>query len=519
MRSACWACEGWERQEIVWLCDPKESPKAVWAFTSLDAFRRPLRLYPEGAQGQWRSYKAARMVPPGYRLKVLFQVDSTLRLLPEERISQPVEITLRICKDLPDLNPEEEQIVRTDISPRSGRKIFVASLPEVNVIRTQPGSPKTEARGVVADGPVDGSVVLLPRVTETEFKAQVKRAPPFWSNFRHETPALRRESLRMDWMRCRLGHVVPEAEIEDIKKALEPHVGWLMCLYRRLSSMDVSGETGFGISQIQAGELMMSTGICDGSTTKVADIDRFFIAAKVTPAELKKTLAVVNDKTLVRYEFLELLLRVAHHHFLKSGAAENMAEATVLILKAFEPDGRRAEQELHGFFRALCTEATDDLYKKHADLLAMVYKRFGGSKTPPGKPKFMALGEFQQLLEVANIHGLGFQPRQSSLAFRMGMMCQSDESGSSRFQEMTLFGPQFCCAKTTIKHQSLCQSLETSALRKLRNSQNKIETCQSNKSTPPEHTTHADRTSSMLAGLSWGNFKEACRGLSVRSGS
>lgn len=438
MRSACWACEGWERQEIVWLCDPKESPKAVWAFTSLDAFRRPLRLYPEGAQGQWRSYKAARMVPPGYRLKVLFQVDSTLRLLPEERISQPVEITLRICKDLPDLNPEEEQIVRTDISPRSGRKIFVASLPEVNVIRTQPGSPKTEARGVVADGPVDGSVVLLPRVTETEFKAQVKRAPPFWSNFRHETPALRRESLRMDWMRCRLGHVVPEAEIEDIKKALEPHVGWLMCLYRRLSSMDVSGETGFGISQIQAGELMMSTGICDGSTTKVADIDRFFIAAKVTPAELKKTLAVVNDKTLVRYEFLELLLRAAHHHFLKSGAAENMAEATVLILKAFEPDGRRAEQELHGFFRALCTEATDDLYKKHADLLAMVYKRFGGSKTPPGKPKFMALGEFQQLLEVANIHGLGFQPRQSSLAFRMGMMCQSDESGSSRFQEMTL---------------------------------------------------------------------------------
>lgn len=438
MRSACWACEGWERQEIVWLCDPKESPKAVWAFTSLDAFRRPLRLYPEGAQGQWRSYKAARMVPPGYRLKVLFQVDSTLRLLPEERISQPVEITLRICKDLPDLNPEEEQIVRTDISPRSGRKIFVASLPEVNVIRTQPGSPKTEARGVVADGPVDGSVVLLPRVTETEFKAQVKRAPPFWSNFRHETPALRRESLRMDWMRCRLGHVVPEAEIEDIKKALEPHVGWLMCLYRRLSSMDVSGETGFGISQIQAGELMMSTGICDGSTTKVADIDRFFIAAKVTPAELKKTRAVVNDKTLVRYEFLELLLRAAHHHFLKSGAAENMAEATVLILKAFEPDGRRAEQELRGFFRALCTEATDDLYKKHADLLAMVYKRFGGSKTPPGKPKFMALGEFQQLLEVANIHGLGFQPRQSSLAFRMGMMCQSDESGSSRFQEMTL---------------------------------------------------------------------------------
>ena len=32
----------------VQLTTPQESPKAVWAFTSLDAFRRPLRLYPEG---------------------------------------------------------------------------------------------------------------------------------------------------------------------------------------------------------------------------------------------------------------------------------------------------------------------------------------------------------------------------------------------------------------------------------------------------------------------------------------
>ncbi|CAJ1427244.1 unnamed protein product [Effrenium voratum] len=76
-----------------------------------------------------------------------------------------------------------------------------------------------------------------------------------------------------------------------------------------------------------------------------------------------------------------------------------MAEATALMLKALEPEGRRAEQELNDFFRAFCVEAVDDIYKKHADLLAAVYKIFGGSKTPPGKPKYMALGEFQLLLE------------------------------------------------------------------------------------------------------------------------
>lgn len=431
MRSACWACEGWERQEITWSSQDTQ-PKAVWAFTSLDDFRRPLRLHPDGGR-----YRAARMVPPGYRLKVIFQVDSTLQLLPEETIAQPVEVVLRISEDLPELTPDEEQIRRTDISPRSGRKIFVAGHDHVNIIRGLATKTETEARGVVI-GPMDGSAVLLPRVTETEFKAKVTRAPPFWSSFKHETPKIRRDALRVDWMRCRLGHVVPEAEVEDIKKALEPHYGWLMCLYRRISSGDVSGE-GFGISQLQAGELMMSAGICDGATTKVADIDRFFIAAKVTPAELRKTMVVVNDKTLVRYEFLEILLRVANHHFLKSGVAQNMTEAMALLLQAFEQDGRQAEQELNAFFRALCREAVDDLFKKYTDLLAALYKRFGGSKTPPGKPKFMALTEFQELLEEAKIHSiLGFQPRQSSYAFRLGMMSQTDESGSSRFQEMTL---------------------------------------------------------------------------------
>lgn len=148
-------------------------------------------------------------------------------------------------------------------------------------------------------------------------------------------------------------------------------------------------------------------------------------------------MAIVNDKTLVRYEFLEFLLRVANHHFFKSGAATSMAEAIALLLQTLEAEGRKMEREVTDFLEALWVEAVDDLYKKHVDMLGAVYKRFYGSKTPPGKPKFMALGEFQSLMEVADVHATGFQVRQSALAFRMGMMSQPDETGSSRFQEMS----------------------------------------------------------------------------------
>ena len=52
----------------------RSEAKVVFAFTSLDAFRRPLRLrYACGA------FRAARMVPPKHRFKVIFQVNSTLR--------------------------------------------------------------------------------------------------------------------------------------------------------------------------------------------------------------------------------------------------------------------------------------------------------------------------------------------------------------------------------------------------------------------------------------------------------
>lgn len=46
----------------VQLTTPQESPKAVWAFTSLDAFRRPLRLYPEGLSHMARGFLASAIV-------------------------------------------------------------------------------------------------------------------------------------------------------------------------------------------------------------------------------------------------------------------------------------------------------------------------------------------------------------------------------------------------------------------------------------------------------------------------
>ncbi|CAE7487860.1 Nlrc3, partial [Symbiodinium pilosum] len=203
MKSACWACEGWVRQEIEWPYDPRDAclhvtdpPKAVWAFTGLDSFRRALRLRPEG--GAHPCFKAARMVPPGHRLQVIFQVDSRIALLPgagRDKLAVPAELTLRICQELPELQPDPGGVVCAGISPRSGRPILLASIAEASVISRTPHEAETTTaacRGVVTDGPADGAAVLLPRVTEAEFKAKEKRSPPFWTTFKKESSPLGR---------------------------------------------------------------------------------------------------------------------------------------------------------------------------------------------------------------------------------------------------------------------------------------------------------------------------------------
>lgn len=444
-KTQCWACEGWFRQEIVWPYNPKAPATAVWAFTSMDCFRHGLRLRLEKGSAGGR-FVGARMVPPAYRLQVIFQVDSELRLLPDQKcetLSPPAEVTLKMCEELPELSLDAHQeVLRED--PATLAPVVQASKATLLVCRrsrdaTDAGVSPGGLRGVVVNGPHCSAPLLMPRITETEFKSRKKisRGPPFWKPFKRETSAMWIPALEADWDRCRLAHMIGNYEIEEVKQTVQEHYGLLMAIYRHYSSLDVSGVTGFGITQLQACELMVDLGIVDGRTTKMADIDRLFIAAKVTLAEIKKTLQVVNDKSMVRYEFLEFVLRLAQQRFLKSGEADTINEAVCLAIQMLEPEGKRLVQTIENFFDFFWTEHFDNVIKDHSELLEAVYQHYHGSKTLPGRTKFMHVSEFQMLLDRLDPSELGFQLRYSALAFRMGMMVQTDESGASRFQEMT----------------------------------------------------------------------------------
>lgn len=453
-QTTCWACEGWERLELRWaVLDGEPEPKAVWAFTSIDGFVSALRLKrAEHAEGATKGahFAAARMVPRECKVLGIFQVDSALRVAPgaTEVLEAPVEIELRACEELPILEPLEKDIASKEVVKKGGNyeHRLILRMQEANVLsRPATRGPLPSSRSVLLDGP--GGPVQMPRITEREFrmKTKVPRGVPFYADWQSDDEKLE-ECFLLDWSRAKVARIVGKCSEIDQKHTEElvlSNYRSLVALYRELGD-------GFGVTQLEASALLMQAGLVD-ENTRVADIDRCFIAAKVLPSQLRKAgAALLGEKVLSRHQFLEFLLRVADQRFLQRGRSAGMADAMSQMMAALAPVAEAKMAELDRFHEAFHSDEVDDVIKKHHSTLQELYRRYSGRTTVPGAARFMSLGEFQDFLEASKSYNSDFVPRRCGVAFRLGMMTQPEEVFRSRFQEMNFLEFQHAVGMVTL---------------------------------------------------------------------
>lgn len=452
-QTTCWACEGWERLELQWPVDPAlPVPKAVWAYTSIDGFRQALRLKPqtdqvaiEGFAAPVKRFAAARMVPKDGKILAIFQVDSALRTNDAcelEVLETPVDIELRACEELPLLQPEQE-LARKEVVYVNGEleHHLILRMETASVLsRSSSLSSKSRNRTVLLDTPA--GPVQMPRITESEFRMRTKvpRGVPFYADFQRESEKLIEECFLLDWSRAKVARIVGKSSESD-RKATEKVV---LANYRRFlglfRELSVSGnDAGFGgVTQLEASALLMQAGLVD-DVTRVADIDRCFIAAKVLPFDLRKAggNGTLGEKVLSRHQFLEMLLRVADQRFIQTGKCKSMSNAVEGVMNALASVADAKVADLDAFHEAFHSDEVDDVIKKHHSILQEIYRRYSGHVTPPGAARFMSFGEFQDLLESSKCYNSDFVPRRCGLAFRLAMMTQPEEVFRTRFQEMS----------------------------------------------------------------------------------
>jgi hypothetical protein len=423
-QSTCWACEGWECLEFNWdIQNDDVCPSSVWAFTSLDNFQFGLQLNREPGEPR---FTGARMVPPDQKILVVYQVGNALLPAPDamvQDLNAPVAITLRECSETKDTFGSKCLISVAGVAPP-----------------TRP-RPQLEPHGlagtrvVVISGP-DGPV-QMPRITETEFRARVAHERPksILQAFKRESRSMVNDAFRHDWSLIKKNRLVPQSQESSVSSLLETDYGRVLALYRRLSAIDISGSSAFGVTSLEASSFAVDLGVVDGQVTKLSDVDRLFIAANLMPADQKKNLVVRNDRGLIRYQFLEFLLRIAEQHFLQPGVlAPALEDAVGLLLGKVKELSERRVQEIEYFFQLMHTDQMDDIYRKHLPILETVYHRL----SLRARGCFVSHADFQTLLEQIGAYDRGdFQQRHSGVAFRMGMVTQADEYRSSRFQEMS----------------------------------------------------------------------------------
>ena len=102
-------------------------------------------------------------------------------------------------------------------------------------------------------------------------------------------------------------------------------------------------------------------------------------------------------KCLVRYQFLEFLVRIAKDKFLTTHTQDKIATAMEIILfENIKPNCKWADTQKWRV-RKYFNEEVDTLYKIYYNLLQALYHQFSGELSFPGEDNFMSRKEFKSL--------------------------------------------------------------------------------------------------------------------------
>ena len=170
----------------------------------------------------------------------------------------------------------------------------------------------------------------------------------------------------------------------------------------------------------------------------LADLDLVLTSTNYT--EVKNN-PLNPSNSMVRYKFLEVIVRIAHDKYVrkkvkKLKVAKNMVEALDLTLQQFLPLYTTYNTEEWRWGRYLC-EDVDNVLKTSKPIIDAVYQRFSGRKTKSNQKSFMAKEEWADLCTRSGLVNELFPARETDLVYNLAMSLRIDELTDTRHLEMT----------------------------------------------------------------------------------
>lgn len=140
---------------------------------------------------------------------------------------------------------------------------------------------------------------------------------------------------------------------------------------------------------------------------------------------------------LIRYQFLEILARLALKRYEDTKQASSKGEAIKMMYEKnlFPLFGKEDSQKFRD--EKYWVEEVDNLYKSHIQIFEYLYKNYGGTHMKPGDQWFMTTDELERIFADAGLINDQLVSRDIAVFYNLSMMTMVDEINKDRHLRMT----------------------------------------------------------------------------------
>lgn len=394
----CWICERWIEVKYTWTPGVSGEASNAPIYLHLECDNFEPELMKKGADGIF--YKVR--VVPQKKMKFFFSCRSGAMKNNEKKI-----IKLSQCLKINNL--EEVKIVNYD--QLHGTECDIKDLFE------------SKAR-ILGDA-------YEAAATEYE-KIPWSISTSVFKDYKIDTAEFLNECFEFDWKTSKLMNFIKIPEIQNnIYDDLQIIYDYIIETYRTLSAY--SGNELFCVTQNVLIDFLNQCK-CIDNLFQVSDLGVNWNSAN---AGKDKGETYNAGNGLCRYEFMEIIVRIANDRFVRNKICKNASEALdkftkehlLEVIKTYDNRILRKEK--------IMVEDVDCFLKAHKVIFDALFKKFSGKKSVPGQKAFMSLEEFRLLCLDTGIVTDSFTTREIDVCFSQAMMTQVDIIYKKRHLEMS----------------------------------------------------------------------------------
>ena len=152
-------------------------------------------------------------------------------------------------------------------------------------------------------------------------------------------------------------------------------------------------------------------------------------------AKLSKEIENLNpDRFLVRYEFMEVLSRIAQRKY-KKEELKSSEKIEKLLMSHIIPNSQNFDPNLWRT-KYLWNEECDLTLKKYFPVIKYLFGKYSGMYSKPGKPKHTSLEEFLNMINMTGVIDENFCERDVKISFCLSMITIVDECENDKHTRM-----------------------------------------------------------------------------------